>query len=143
MCPLRVVAAAIAGIGTLAGVPVPEALPQWRDTRSGALYQPAKLHVPGLPYGRVTGYCHCELCCGKYADGITASGEPVTAGVTVAADPRVYPMGSCITIDGLGRRIVQDIGSAIKGNRLDVYFPSHEDALAFGSRFLRIERCRK
>lgn len=139
---MRVIAAAIAGVSTLASIPAPETLPQWRDTRSGALYRPAEPHVPALPYGRVTAYCHCALCC-KKTDGITASGVPVTVGVTVAADPRVYRLGSCVWIEGMGRRIVQDVGSAIKGvNRLDVYFPTHDEALAFGSRFLRIERCR-
>jgi 3D (Asp-Asp-Asp) domain-containing protein len=141
MYPLRVAAFALAGIGIMTSVPAPTALPQWHDTRAGSIYQPAQMHAPTLPYGRVTGYCHCTLCC-KKDDGITASGAPVTEGVTVAADPRVYRLGSCVWIEGLGRRIVQDVGSAIKGNRLDVYFASHDEALAFGSQYLRIERCK-
>ncbi len=27
---------------------------------------------------------------------------------------------------------VEDIGSTIVGNRLDIYFPTHEEALAYG-----------
>ena len=79
----------------------------------------------------VTAYCPCEKCCGAYANGYTATGEKATQGVTVAADPDVLPMGTEIQIDG-HTYTVQDTGGAIKGNRLDLYFDSHEDALRWG-----------
>ena len=78
----------------------------------------------------ITAYCHCVKCCGK-SDGITASGEKATEGVTVAMD-KSMPFGTKIYIDGVGERIVQDRGGAIKGNRIDLYFDSHQDALNFG-----------
>jgi 3D (Asp-Asp-Asp) domain-containing protein len=62
-------------------------------------------------------------------------------GVTVAADPRVWPMGACIDIAGLGRRVVQDVGGAIRGRRLDVFFARHVDALRFGRREMRVMEC--
>lgn len=79
-----------------------------------------------------TAYC-CEKyehICGE-GHGITYSGQPVQAGVSVAADPNVLPMGSVIYIEDVGIRIVQDIGGAIKGNRLDVAVDTHENALAW------------
>lgn len=79
----------------------------------------------------VTAYCPCEKCCGAYANGYTATGAKATQGVTVAADPAVLPMGTEIQIDG-HTYTVQDTGGAIKGNRLDLYFDSHEDALQWG-----------
>lgn len=81
----------------------------------------------------VTAYCPCEKCCGAYANGYTASGAKATQGVTIAADPDVLPMGTEIELDG-HRYTVQDTGGAIAGNRLDLYFDSHEDALRWGVR---------
>lgn len=81
----------------------------------------------------VTAYCPCEKCCGAYANGYTATGEKATQGVTVAADPDVLPMGTEIELDG-HTYTVQDTGGAISGNRLDLYFDSHEDALRWGVR---------
>ena len=79
----------------------------------------------------VTAYCPCEKCCGAYANGYTATGEKATQGVTIAADPDVLPMGTEIELDG-HTYTVQDTGGAIKGNRLDLYFDNHEDALRWG-----------
>ena len=81
----------------------------------------------------VTAYCPCEKCCGAYANGYTATGERATQGVTIAADPDVLPMGTKIELDG-HTYTVQDTGGAIAGNRLDLYFDSHEDALRWGVR---------
>jgi 3D (Asp-Asp-Asp) domain-containing protein len=64
--------------------------------------------------------------------GITTSGEQTLEGVTIAADWRVLPKGSLVYIEGLGLRIVQDKGGAIKGNRIDVYFEDENEAMEFG-----------
>lgn len=90
----------------------------------------------------VTAYCSCAKCCGEWASKrpndivYTASGAEAVEGVTVAADKSKYPFGTVLYIEGLGERIVQDVGGAIKGNRVDVYFNNHEDALAFGRQTL-------
>lgn len=81
----------------------------------------------------VTAYCPCEKCCGAYANGYTATGAKATQGVTIAADPDVLPMGTEIELDG-HTYTVQDTGGAIAGNRPDLYFDSHEDALQWGVR---------
>ena len=41
-------------------------------------------------------------------------------------------------IEGLGYRIVEDTGSAIKGHRIDIYFEAHEEALEFGLQEVRV-----
>jgi len=84
-----------------------------------------------------TAYCPCEKCCGK-EDGITASGVKAREGITIAADWDVLPEGTIVEIEGLGYRIVQDTGSAIKGHRIDIYFEEHEDALDFGVQEVRV-----
>lgn len=79
----------------------------------------------------VTAYCPCEKCCGTYANGYTSTGAKATQGVTIATDPDVTPMGTEVEIDG-HIYIAQDVGGAINGNRIDLYFDSHEDALRWG-----------
>ena len=85
---------------------------------------------------KLTAYCACMRCCGK-TDGITASGVKAVEGVTVAADTKVLPFGTKIIIDG-HEYIVQDRGGAIKGNKIDIYFDSHQKALEFGVQYKEI-----
>lgn len=66
--------------------------------------------------------------------GITASGAETVEGVTIASDWDVLPKGTVVWIEGVGRRVVHDTGSAIKGHKIDVYFESEQDALEFGRR---------
>lgn len=82
---------------------------------------------------KVTYYCACEKCCGN-VNGITASGAKVSEGVTMATDPNKIKLGATVYVEGVGIRIAQDTGGAIKGNRVDVYVKSHEEALKLGVR---------
>lgn len=87
----------------------------------------------------VTAYCPCPKCCGPQAQGITASGKTVdyADGRFVAADTRLLPFGTRVSVPGYhdGQPVeVIDRGGAIKGNKLDVYFPSHQTALEWGRR---------
>lgn len=91
----------------------------------------------------VTAYCPCTKCCGSNAQGITASGKRVSynQGRFVAADRKVLPFGTKLKIAGYHNAIpveVTDTGSAIKGNRLDVYYPSHQRALEWGKRWVDV-----
>jgi 3D (Asp-Asp-Asp) domain-containing protein len=86
----------------------------------------------------VTAYCPCKKCCGPEAAGITASGRLVShnGGQFVAADARV-PFHTRLIIPGYagGQAVpVLDRGGAIKGTHLDVFFPTHEQALQWGRR---------
>ena len=79
----------------------------------------------------ITAYCACELCCGQWADGITYTGTVATEGRTIAVDPGVIPLGSVVEIHG-SEYIAEDIGGAIDGNHIDIFFNSHEDAVEWG-----------
>lgn len=79
----------------------------------------------------ITAYCGCEKCCGK-TDRITATGTYAAEGVTIAVDPTVISYGSEVDIEGIGTFVAEDCGGAIKGNKIDIYFERHEDALKFG-----------
>ncbi|MBO4863545.1 MAG: hypothetical protein J5517_04225 [Eubacterium sp.] len=79
----------------------------------------------------LTGYCPCVICCGK-TNGITASGRPATANHTIAADSR-FAFGTQMIINGIVYT-VDDRGGAIKGNRIDIFFNTHAEALQFGKK---------
>ncbi|HVT89743.1 MAG TPA: 3D domain-containing protein [Tepidisphaeraceae bacterium] len=90
----------------------------------------------------VTAYCACPRCCGKNAKGLTASGRHISYndGKFVAADTSVLPFGTKLMINGYSAQPVEviDRGSAIKGNKLDVFFSSHEEALKWGRRKMQV-----
>jgi 3D (Asp-Asp-Asp) domain-containing protein len=69
--------------------------------------------------------------------GQTASGISVGPGV-VAVDPAVIPIGTRLTIPGYGQGIAADTGSAIRGARIDLWFSTRADALAWGRRSVTI-----
>ena len=64
--------------------------------------------------------------------GITASGTHATEGKTIAVDPRFIPIGSTVYIEGIGYRTAEDVGGAIKGSHIDVFFNNDDVASAFG-----------
>lgn len=86
---------------------------------------------------KLTAYCPCEKCNGKWVGQLTASGTELTVGRTIAVDPDVIPLGSIVDINGF-RYVAEDTGSAIKGNRIDILFPSHKEALDFGVQYASV-----
>lgn len=100
----------------------------------------------------VTGYCKCGKCCNwrrnwygrpviasgsskgqRKKVGVTASGAKARFG-TIAADTSQYPFGTIMYVPGYGYGRVEDRGSAIKGEHVDLFFLSHADALKWGRR---------
>lgn len=93
----------------------------------------------------VTAFCPCEKCCGKFTDGITASGHMIQQGDSFCAADKIFPFGTEFIIPGYNNNEpvkVLDRGGAIKGNKLDVYFPSHIEALTWGKKVLIVELVR-
>ena len=91
----------------------------------------------------VTAYCSCKKCCGPNAAGLTASGKDISYndGRFVAADTNVLPFGTKLVIKGYSNNQpveVIDRGSAIKGNKLDVFYASHEEALKWGRQVIEV-----
>ncbi len=91
----------------------------------------------------VTAYSPDWRSCDDSDDGITASVHSVATndGCLVAADTRVLPMGSMISVPGYDQdRIVPvlDRGGAIKGHRLDVLYPTHNQAKKWGAQRLKV-----
>lgn len=106
------------------------------ETDTPPLVEPATPKYQEIPV-TATAYCPCEKCCGK-TDGITATGTRATAGRTIAVDPTVIPYGTEVIING-NTYVAEDCGGAIKENRIDVYFDTHEEALQFGRQKINVK----
>ena len=81
---------------------------------------------------------HATAYCLK---GRTASGVTTRPGV-IAADPRVLPIGTVVHLRAgryTGTYTVLDTGGRIKGRRVDVYVPTHREAMQFGRRPVKIK----
>ena len=131
--------------------PVTEIVAQGTGTAAETAVDPEAMPIIGdgyitLPTGevltytdtatvRATAYTHTDAGC----DLITATGSTVHVG-TVAVDPRYIPYGTRMFIvanDGsyiYGISEAEDCGGAIKGDRVDLYFPTYAECMAFGWR---------
>lgn len=98
----------------------------------------------------VSAYCPCSICCGKSADGKTATGRDANL-PGVAVDKTVIPLGSRLDIPGYNRGsngngswiLADDTGKVIKGFRIDVRFETHKEALEWGRKKLRVRVWKK
>ena len=72
-----------------------------------------------------------------YLPGKTALGVPVRRGV-VAVDPKLIPLGTKLHVPGYGPGLAADVGHAIKGRIIDLWFPSTARARAWGRRTVTI-----
>jgi 3D (Asp-Asp-Asp) domain-containing protein len=91
---------------------------------------------------KVTGYCPCSKCCGEYADGITANGHKIQPGDTFVAADKRYSFGTEMVIEGYSKSQtvkVLDRGGAIRGNKLDAFFHTHQQALEWGVRHIDVK----
>lgn len=103
---------------------------------------------------KTTGYCWCQDCCNWHrsvwklgapvissgprrgrpkAVGVTASGTRARPGV-IAADTNIFAIGTVMYIPGYGWGRVEDVGGAIKGYHIDLYFNDHSTAQQWGVR---------
>ncbi|OPJ62296.1 3D domain-containing protein [Clostridium oryzae] len=57
---------------------------------------------------------------------------------TIAVDPSIIPYGTRLYIQGYGFAIAADTGSAIRGNKIDVYFNSYREACHWGVKYIRV-----
>ncbi len=102
------------------------------DSENGA-------YVQGEYLGSFTAsaYCSCSNCSGGHA--LTYSGTVPLANHTIAADLDLYPIGTKLMIDGVVYT-VEDMGHGVDGNWLDIYFDTHEEALAYGLKTVDVYR---
>lgn len=97
----------------------------------------SRTSLSGVKLFKVTAYCPCSKCCGRFASGYTASGTKATAGRTIAASSQ-FSFGTKLKINGT-TYTVEDRGGAIQGNKIDIYCNTHAEALAWGVRYLPVQ----
>ena len=120
------------------------------DVTEPAATEPEKQEPELISLGRfkLTAYCGCRKCCGKYADNrpVDENGEVIVtgsigvrlyAGVSIAVDPRVISYHTHVLING-HTYTAHDTGGSIKGNRIDVYFDDHDEAWDFGTQYAEV-----
>lgn len=89
---------------------------------------------------KLTAYCSCEKCCGKWAKDrpVDENGNEIVIGSegtvleplrSIAVDTDVIPYGTVVMIYDRAF-IAQDTGGSVKGNHIDIYFENHEDTIA-------------
>ncbi|CAH0213851.1 MULTISPECIES: G5 and 3D domain-containing protein [Peribacillus] len=78
----------------------------------------------------------CKGCSGVTSTGVNLKSNP--GAKIIAVDPNVIPLGSKVYVDGYGYAVAADKGGAIKGNRIDVFFSSKNDAYRWGVKRVKI-----
>ncbi|MCI4138990.1 ubiquitin-like domain-containing protein [Bacillus vallismortis] len=79
----------------------------------------------------------CSGCSGHTATGVNLKNNPNAK--VIAVDPNVIPLGSKVHVEGYGYAIAADTGSAIKGNKIDVFFPEKSSAYRWGNKTVKIK----
>ena len=105
-------------------------------TRTAALTAaPTQVDAPSAPLA--SGQTLTVVATGYALTGQTATGLQTAWGV-VAVDPAMIPLGTRMTIPGYGEGVAADVGHAVRGATIDLWFPSRQQALAWGRRVVTI-----
>ncbi|KZE36128.1 hypothetical protein AV656_15615 [Bhargavaea cecembensis] len=89
-------------------------------------------------YVTATAYtASCNGCSGITATGINLKANP--GAKVIAVDPSVIPLGSKVWVEGYGTAVAGDTGGAIKGNKIDIFVPTKDQAYSFGRKKVKIK----
>ena len=96
-------------------------------------------NIISLGVCKLTAYCkeNYPHICNNGDGNATATGAIPTVGRTVAVDPSVIPYGCEVIING-HTYVAEDCGGAIKGNKIDILFATHQEALDFGVQYAEV-----
>lgn len=79
----------------------------------------------------------CKGCSGITYTGLNLKKNPYAKVISV--DPRIIPLGSKVYVPGYGMAIAADKGSAVKGNKIDVFISNKQRALQWGNKTITIK----
>ncbi|WP_304649732.1 3D domain-containing protein [Sporosarcina sp. ACRSL] len=80
---------------------------------------------------------YCTGCSGTTAYGLDLRSNPDQK--VIAVDPKLIPLGTKVWVEGYGEAIAGDVGSAIKGHKIDVFIPTYESAMEWGVKKVKIK----
>ncbi|MGN7388670.1 3D domain-containing protein [Sporosarcina sp. SAFN-015] len=80
---------------------------------------------------------YCTGCSGTTAYGIDLRSNPNQK--VIAVDPSIIPLGTKVWVEGYGEAIAGDVGSAIKGHKIDVFIPTYESAMEWGVKKVKLK----
>ncbi|MFC5603782.1 3D domain-containing protein [Sporosarcina koreensis] len=80
---------------------------------------------------------YCTGCSGTTAYGIDLRANPDQK--VIAVDPSIIPLGTKVWVEGYGEAIAGDVGSAIKGHKIDVFIPTYAGAMEWGVKKVKIK----
>ncbi|MBT2684031.1 LysM peptidoglycan-binding and 3D domain-containing protein [Bacillus sp. ISL-37] len=116
-------------------VATPAAAPATQVTAQPAATKPAaatnQITVEATAYT-----ANCTGCSGITKTGVDLKANPNAK--VIAVDPTVIPLGSKVYVEGYGYATAEDIGGAIKGNRIDVFIPTQSAALQWGRKQVKV-----
>ncbi len=114
-----------------------QSVPSWtgeEDVKSNPKWKTIRM--------KVTAYCPCRKCCGRHSDGYTASMHKIHRGDRFVASDKKFCFGTEMIIPGYNNSNpvkIEDRGRLIKGNKLDVFFNSHKQAMKWGVKYLDVK----
>ncbi|WNF21233.1 LysM peptidoglycan-binding domain-containing protein [Mesobacillus jeotgali] len=121
----------------------PAATPAATTTAAPASQAEAKPAAtkPAAPSNQITveatAYtANCTGCSGITKTGVDLKANPNAK--VIAVDPTVIPLGSKVYVEGYGYATAEDIGGAIKGNRIDVFIPTQNEAIQWGRKQVKV-----
>lgn len=79
----------------------------------------------------------CKGCSGVTAIGLNLKKNPNIKAISV--DPKLIPLGTKVDVEGYGKAIAADTGSAIRGKKIDVFMPSKSKAINWGVKTVKIK----
>lgn len=105
--------------------------PEKTETPKAPAKEPSEGPHRGAYLGKfkTTAYCGCKNC--SKGSGLTYSGTVPQPNHTISADISLFPIGTKLMI-GDTIYTVEDVGSSVVGNVLDLYFDNHQDAVNYG-----------
>ncbi|QHE52398.1 LysM peptidoglycan-binding and 3D domain-containing protein [Pontibacillus sp. HMF3514] len=122
----------------------------WNDLQSNTIYPGQTLAVSGgvetketndvvreLEVSATAYTANCAGCSGVTATGINLLENPDKK--VIAVDPDVIPLGTEVYVEGYGYAVAGDVGSAITGNKIDVFIPSRQEALNWGRKQVTVQ----
>jgi 3D (Asp-Asp-Asp) domain-containing protein len=98
---------------------------------------PAKKVNKKVIHVKATAYtASCKGCSGVTRTGVNLKSNPNAKVISV--DPEVIPLGSKVFVEGYGYATAADTGGSINGNRIDVFIPSKEKAINWGTKQVKV-----